>query len=127
MPPESDPHFKAAFAELHRRRCAQAPSFEAMRARAQRAARAAQPSPERPRMAGRVRWAAAGACLAMLVLGWGAWLAWTPPQKNQTASAQRVEQLLAAIEQQLDLDTDFAAPEFPTDVLLTQNQTDPSP
>ena len=38
MPPESDPHFKAAFAELHRRRCAQAPAVEAMRSRALRAA-----------------------------------------------------------------------------------------
>jgi hypothetical protein len=124
MPPESDPHFKAAFAELHRRRCAHAPSVEAMRSRALQAARSAT---ERPRTPLRVRWATAGACAALLALGGGAWLAWRPPVPNRAASAQHVEQLLAAIEQQLDLNADFAPAEFPTDALLSQNQTDPSP
>jgi hypothetical protein len=125
MPPESDPHFKAAFAELHRRQCAQAPSFEAMRSRAQRAARAGQ----HPRVALRVRWATTGACLALLALCGGAWLAWRPPATNRTASAQRVEQLLAAIEQQLDRNAERTEPEFefPTDILLTQNQPNPEP
>ncbi len=123
MPPESDPHFKAAFAELHRQRCAQAPSVEAMRSRALRVVNAARPATERPL---RVRWATAGACAVLLALG-GAWLARRPPMPSPTASAQHVEQLLAAIEQQLDLHADSAPVEFPTDALLSQNQTDPAP
>jgi hypothetical protein len=125
MPADNDPHFRAAFAELHRQRCSQAPSVEAMRSRAERAA-STQLAPERGRVA-RVRFAAAGACLALFALGWGAWLGWTRAEKNQAASAARVEQLLTAIEQQLELNADLAPTEFPTDVLLTQNQTELSP
>jgi hypothetical protein len=91
-----------------------------MRSQAERAAGARRP-------AARLRFATAGACLALLALAWGARLLWTPPVKKQTASAQRVEQLLTAIEQQLELSADLAPREFPTDVLLTQNQTDPLP
>ncbi|HEV7404284.1 MAG TPA: hypothetical protein VGO11_15185 [Chthoniobacteraceae bacterium] len=124
MPPESDPHFKAAFAELHRRQCAQAPALEAMRSRALRAANAGRRPLERRRLALRISLAATGVCLALFGL-WSLQM----PQANPTASARRVEQLLAAIEQQLDRNADLAEPEFefPTDLLLTQNQTDPEP
>lgn len=123
MPPESDPHLRAAFAEFHRRLGAEAPPLEPMLLRARRAAEA-EPPAARPRMALRVSFAAAAVCLALSGL-WSLQLHHSADH-NADASAQRVEQLLAAIEEQLDRNADFAPLEFPTDILLTQNQTDPS-
>ncbi len=117
MPPESDPHFKAGFAALHRQRCAEAPAFEPMRLRAERAAHA---RPKEPRAGWRIPIAATAVCVAFC----GLWSLreW---ESSRTASTQRVEQLLASIEEQIELTADFTPPKFPTDTLLTQIDTDP--
>jgi hypothetical protein len=127
MPPESDPHFKASFAALQSRHGASAPSFATMRAHAQRDASAGLPGPKRPRTAPWVGWVVAGASLAIIGVWWVDRPAPIPPRTHPVASAQRVERLLASIEQQLVLNAALAPAEFLTDVLLTQNQTEPLP
>jgi hypothetical protein len=51
----------------------------------------------------------------------------TPRLAGEVASAQRVEELLANIERQMELNDAITSPDYPTDILLTQNDTSPTP
>ncbi len=69
--------------------------------------------------------AAAALLLAATALWW-----WTPPtpdvgapEASLVASNARVEELLAAIEADLERNALPEFPEYPTDILLTQNQS----
>lgn len=95
--------------------------MEAMLSRAWRAAETPRRSAAPPLLGLRISIVAASVCLALGGL-WSLQIR----DARQAASAQRVEQLLASIEQQLELNADFAAPQFPTDILLSQSQTDPT-
>lgn len=123
MQRDDDLKLQAAFAELHRRQREQVPLFGAMR---DRALREADRGPAAKRVpAWRWQWAAASVCLAAAAL-W--WVVRRPeslsPTPRTADAAQRVEEVLTAIEQDLDLNAAISSPDFPTDILLTQNQTD---
>lgn len=120
---DDEPELKSAFAELHRRQREQAPPFGAMRERALREAQS-RPSARRFPAMRRIQWAAASVCVAAAALWWlGRGPELTTPTASPTDSTQRVEQLLTSIEQELDLNAAISSPDFPTDILLTQNQT----
>ncbi len=73
----------------------------------------------------RWQWAAASVCVAAAALWWiarGPEL--EPPAPRTADTAQRVEEVLTAIEQELDLTAAISSPNFPTDILLTRNKTD---
>lgn len=125
---DDEPDLTPAFAELHRRQRAEAPPFGAMRERALHAATARRASSKRSPGMLRVQWAAATVGVAATALWWISRLPEsTPPNASGAASAQRMEQLLTLIEQELELSAAISAPVYPTDLLLTQNPTDPSP
>ena len=123
MHPDDEPALKAAFAELRQRRREQAPSFEPMRERALRNAdESAASRPAGRVIAPRLAWAAAVCAIAL-----GTWWAFetsrTDGQTTQPAVAtEQVENLIAAIEQQLEANS--AGLDYPTDLLLVENQAD---
>ncbi|MEQ1859207.1 MAG: hypothetical protein ABMA13_04665 [Chthoniobacteraceae bacterium] len=115
---DDEPHLKAAFAELHCRQREQAPPFGAMRERAMRAAEG-----PRRRVGG---WALSLGAATACVVAAAVWWAMQKPAPRGTdaaASAERVEQLLDAIEH----DAAIFSPVYSTDILLTQNDAQQTP
>lgn len=115
---------KAAFAELHRRECADAPPFEAMRQRAMSAV-GSRPVRGYSAVARVLLWGAPSACAALLMLWMGGRLATTAPTGISSArTARHVEQLLDSIEQHIEATEAISAPVYATDALLSQIDTD---
>ena len=124
MPRNDDEQdLKSAFAELHRRECAEAPPFEGMR---QRALRAGDDRPVTGHFAvlRTLLWGTPTACAAALLLWLGGRIATpTPSGLPPKATAQHVEQLLDSIEQHIEANDAVSSPVYATDALLTQIDT----
>lgn len=123
-----DQDLKPAFAELHRRECAPAPSFGQMR---QRAMSEAGDGTSSARSVTGFLWLAgapAAVLMAVAVLWWTGREPAPPPAKIvRVNSTQRVEQLLTSIEQQFEFNDAISSAVFPTDALLTRTDIDLSP
>lgn len=121
---DDDQDLKAAFAELHRRDCADAPPFEAMRQRAMSAS-VRQPAARRVLTTRVLLWGAPTACAAALLLWWSGHLAThTPAGSPPKVTAQHVEKLLDSIEQHIEADEAISSPVYATDALLSQIDPD---
>jgi hypothetical protein len=123
MHPDEEPFLKPVFSELHRRRREQAPPFEVMRERAMAQDRDRRPSGPFLTVQ-RLAWASA-VCIAAIAV---CWIEQVPtsrlPRRAQVDASERVDELITAIEQQLDRDPALTVPDYPTDVLLAENHTD---
>jgi type VI protein secretion system component VasF len=122
---DEESNLQAAFAELHRRQQDQAPPFGAMRERVMREANR-RPATERRLAVPWIRWAVAAGCVITTAV-W--WIGWQPAsrQADGADSLQRLEQLLTAIEQQVEFHAPTSSPDYPTDLLLTSHQTESYP
>jgi hypothetical protein len=129
MHPDDDSQLRPAFAELHRRQRAEAPSFEPMRDRAMRAANAERvvPAPS-----ARMLWLRVAACAAavfgLIALIWQVGPGSQPvrPKTETAASAKAVDQLIDRIEQHVEIHSALALPDYPSDVLLSPPGSDSS-
>jgi hypothetical protein len=125
MSRDDDPQdLKEAFAELHRRECADAPPFEAMRERAMNST-GARAMKSRSAAGRWLLWGAPTISAAALLL----WLsgqvgAPAPAGMPFARTAQHVEQLLDSIEQQIETNEAIFTPTYATDALLPQINTD---
>jgi ferric-dicitrate binding protein FerR (iron transport regulator) len=121
---DEETNLKAAFAELHRRQREQAPPFAAMRERALRQADDRRSSTRRLSLVQRVVWGAVAVCL-MAMAAW--WFGRLPepalPKPNQVDPTTRVDELITAIERHLELKGSLSVLEYPSDILLAENQT----
>ena len=127
---DDDAQLRSAFAELHRRQQAEAPSFETMR---EEALRIANPSgvaeASRPaarsfldlRLAG---WATV-AC-AIVVSFWIFGAGGGRRDLTPAASPTVVDQMITRIEERVDYHAAIALPEYPSDALLTPSSADSS-
>jgi hypothetical protein len=128
MHADDETDLKKAFAELRHQQREEAPPFGAMREHALRAADARRPAAHGVSGMLRVSIAAVAVCAIAAAFWWAVRLPESTPRPGrEVASAQRLEELLANIERQLELNDAITSPEYPTDILLTQNDTSPTP
>jgi hypothetical protein len=120
MHPDDDPALKAAFAELHRRRRQHAPAFAAMREHALRKANESRTSAQFIQVTAPLAWTGV-ACAMALMIWWGAQTSrYRALPRHDAAANSDVEKLISAIEQHLE-GNDV---EYPTDLLLVENQAE---
>lgn len=130
MSPNDDSHLRSAFGELRRRDQAEAPSFEAMREKAMRAANAAggaEVSQSRSFPILRLAGLATAVCAVVLSI----WMVSPGGQRRgskleTTASPAAVDQIITRIEEHVDYHAAIALPEYPSDVLLAPPNADSS-
>lgn len=116
---------ESAFAELHRRQREQAPPFGAMREHALLQAEDRRSSTGRLSLVQRVAWGAVAACVIAMAMWWiGRLPEPALPKPNQVDSRERVDELITAIERHLELKDSLSALDYPSDVLLAENQSD---
>jgi hypothetical protein len=129
MKSDEEPNLKAAFVELHRRKREYAPPFAFMREHAMRQANDRQhPSWKRLVVVRRIAWTTAAVCGVAIAMWWIGQLP-EPASRMpiQAGATERVDELIAAIEQHLELNDPASGFEYPTDLLLAENLTDFSP
>jgi hypothetical protein len=122
---DEEPNLKAAFAELHRRQREQAPPFGAVRERALRQADDRRPHTRRLSVVRRIAWGGAAACGVAIAMWWiGQLPERALPKPHQRDSRERVDELITAIERHVELQDSLSALDYPSDILLAENQSD---
>ena len=127
MHPDDDPNLRAGFAELHRRQREQAPPFSAMRERALRQPTERVNSSQKTWFAHRLGWTAAASAAALMTWAGLELFRRESPRTNHPSSTEQVNDLLAAIEHHVEANEPQLEVEYPTDLLLVENQTGLAP
>jgi hypothetical protein len=125
MHPDEESNLRAAFGELHRRQREQSPPFEVMRERAMRQLKERPPSLQCISLVQRLAFAAVAVCVAVIGMWWIGQLPRPATRKLvSVGSTVRVNELIAAIEQHVERSEPLSLPEFPTDTLLAEHESD---
>ena len=75
-----------------------------------------------------IAWGAAAVCGVTMAMWWIGHLPERAlPEPQQLHSRQRVDELITEIEQHLELKDSLSALDYPSDILLAENQSDLSP